>query len=58
MGFIDEKREYEITNMYPKRPLMNYLWNEEYILVINQFGFGKSSGNTLQLSSQATGKNQ
>ncbi len=51
MAFIDEKREYEITDMYPKRPLMNYLWNEEYIMVINQFGFGKgrmSSENNFQ----------
>ena len=41
MPFIDEKKEYEICDMYPKRPWMNYLWNEEYIAIINQFGFGK-----------------
>lgn len=41
MGFIDERKEYIIENMYPRRPWMNYLWNNEYIAVINQFGFGK-----------------
>ncbi len=41
MAFIDEKKEYEICDMYPKRPWMNYLWNEEYIAIIDQFGFGK-----------------
>ena len=41
MAFIDERKEYEISNMYPKRPWMNYLWNEEYIVIINQFGCGK-----------------
>lgn len=42
MGFIDNRKEYEIENMYPKRPWMNYLWNEEYIMYINQFGIGKT----------------
>ena len=41
MPFNDEKREYIIEDMYPKRPLMSFLWNDEYIAVINQFGFGK-----------------
>lgn len=41
MPFNDEKKEYVIENMYPKRPLMNFLWNDEYIAVVNQFGFGK-----------------
>lgn len=41
MGFIDSRKEYEICDMYPRRPWMNYLWNEEYIAIINQFGFGK-----------------
>ena len=41
MPFNDSKREYVIENMYPKRPLMNFLWNDEYIAVVNQFGFGK-----------------
>ncbi len=41
MPFNDSKKEYVIENMYPKRPLMNFLWNDEYIAVVNQFGFGK-----------------
>lgn len=41
MPFNDEKREYIIEDMYLKRPLMNFLWNDEYIAVVNQFGFGK-----------------
>ena len=41
MAFIDERKEYEICGMFPKRPWMNYLWNEEYIAIINQFGCGK-----------------
>lgn len=42
MGFIDERKEYVIEDMYPKRPWTNYLWNEEYITCINQFGLGKA----------------
>ncbi len=38
--FVDSKKEYVITDMYPKRPLMNYLWNETTRATINQFGFG------------------
>ncbi len=38
--FIDEKKEYVITDMYPKRPLMNYMWNDSVMLRIDQFGFG------------------
>ena len=41
--FIDEKKEYVITNMYPKRPLMNYIWNEQVMIDIDQFGFGSFS---------------
>lgn len=41
MAFNDKKKEYEIEDMYPKRPWVNYLWNEKYIAVINQFGGGK-----------------
>ncbi len=41
--FIDEKKEYVITNMYPKRPLMNYIWNEQEFMVLDQFGFGPCS---------------
>ncbi len=41
--FSDNKKEYVITNMFPKRPWFNYLWNEKFISDINQFGFGISS---------------
>ena len=41
--FVDERKEYVITNPFTKRPLMNYLWNEEIIIDINQFGFGPNS---------------
>lgn len=41
--FIDHKKEYVITNHYPKRPLMNYLWNETTLVDIDQFGFGPSA---------------
>lgn len=41
--FIDEKKEYVITNHYTKRPLMNYLWNETVMIDIDQFGFGSNS---------------
>lgn len=38
--FVDSEKEYVITEMYPKRPLMNYLWNETVMTDIDQFGFG------------------
>lgn len=48
MGFNDKRKEYIIEDMYPKRPLINYLWNESYIAVINvmkaninKYGFDK-----------------
>ena len=41
MGYNDKAKEYVITDMYPKRPWMNYLWIEDYKAIINQFGFGK-----------------
>lgn len=40
--FNDEKREYVIKNMYPKRPWINYIWNDEHISSLSQFGFGMS----------------
>ncbi len=39
--FNDEKGEYVITNMYPKRPLINYAWNELIFANFDQFGCGK-----------------
>ena len=42
-GYFDNKnREYIIENMYPRRPLKNFLWNEGFILDLDQFGFGLS----------------
>ncbi len=40
--FVDSKKEYHITNMFPKRPWMNYAWNEAYVSSFDQFGFGMS----------------
>ncbi len=40
--FNDAKKEYVITEMKPRRPLENYLWNEEFLANINHFGFGES----------------
>ena len=40
--FCDKKKEYVITDMRPRRPLDNYLWNELFLVNINNFGFGES----------------
>ena len=40
--FNDSKKEYVVTNMRPRRPLTNYLWNELFIANIDNFGFGES----------------
>ena len=41
IGYFDsEKREFVITDMYPRRPLLNYLWNEEAVCSADQFGNG------------------
>lgn len=43
IGYFDnEKREYVITEMKPRRPLLNYLWNEESVCQCDQFGNGFS----------------
>lgn len=39
--FDDEKNEYIVEDMYPIRPLINYIWNEEYIMGIDHMGQGK-----------------
>ena len=42
-GYFDnEKKEYVITDMYPRRGLQNYLWNEEMVCPCDQFGHGNS----------------
>ena len=47
IGYFDnEQREYVITNMHPKRPLLNYLWNDKVVAYYDQFGFGLSKANT------------
>ena len=47
IGYFDtKKREYVITNMHPRRPLLNYLWNEKTVGYYDQFGFGLSKANT------------
>ena len=43
--FDDDACEYVITDMYPVRPLVNYLWSEQVVADVNQFGFGKSLAN-------------
>lgn len=42
VGYFDDvKKEYLIENMFPKRPLINYIWNEEYIMGVDHTGQGK-----------------
>lgn len=43
--FYDGACEYVINNMYPARPLKNFLWNEHTVADADQFGFGKSLAN-------------
>ena len=40
--FDDENKEYSIKNMYPKRPWLNYAWNDTYVSCYDQFGSGMS----------------
>ncbi len=40
--FNDQAREYVITNMYPRRKLLNYLWNATTVCACDQFGCGTS----------------
>lgn len=40
--FDDVKKEYVITDMKPRRPLTNYLWNEQCVCKCDQFGNGFS----------------
>jgi cellobiose phosphorylase len=40
--YTDGGRVFRITNMYPKRPLYNFLWNEHFIARLDQFGGGQS----------------
>lgn len=48
LGYFDnENKEYVITNMYPVRPLKNYLWNEKIVAWYDQFGSGVTTANTI-----------
>ena len=38
--FDDVKKEYVITDMKPRRPWVNYLWNEQCVSQCDQFGNG------------------
>ncbi len=40
--FLNEKKEFIIENMYPRRPLLNYLWNETCFSELNQFCCGNT----------------
>ena len=40
--FDDQAREYVITDMYPRRKLLNYLWNSTTVCACDHFGCGTS----------------
>ena len=40
--FDDDRREYVLEDMFPLRPLKNFLWNESMLLELDQFGMGPS----------------
>ena len=42
MSFNKDFTTYTLTEMYPARPAYNFLWNENFIAQINQFGMGSS----------------
>lgn len=39
--FDDNSNTYVVENMFPRRPLLNYIWNEEYIMGVDHTGQGK-----------------
>ncbi|MGN1039912.1 MAG: GH36-type glycosyl hydrolase domain-containing protein [Candidatus Fimimonas sp.] len=40
-GYFDDKnKEYVITDMFPRREWLNYLWNDETVCAVTQFGDG------------------
>lgn len=46
-GYFDTKnREYVLTDMFPVRPMRNYLFNSSVVFSLDQFGFGISSALT------------
>lgn len=41
LGYFDnDKKEYVIENMYPVRPLMNFLWSDKMVCQTDHRGFG------------------
>lgn len=44
--FQPDQREYILTNMYPVRPMKNFLFNQNVISSLDQFGFGLSNAFT------------
>lgn len=38
--FLDSNKEFIIEDMYPRRPLLNYLWNDSCIAELDQFCYG------------------
>ena len=44
-GYFDrENRKYIIDNMTPTRPLVNFIWSEEFMMTLDHFGCGSSFG--------------
>ena len=44
-GYFDrENRKYIINNMTPTRPLVNFIWSEEFMMTLDHFGCGSSFG--------------
>jgi cellobiose phosphorylase len=41
-SFASNGLSYTIRDMYPKRPLRNFLWNDDFIANVDQFGMGPS----------------
>lgn len=39
--FDDKNKEFVIRDMYPRRPWLNYFWNDETLANSNQFGCGR-----------------
>lgn len=42
MGFNYKLQEYKIEDMFPRKPLINYLWSDYVMHSVDRFGCGKS----------------
>ncbi len=43
LGYFDnDKKEYVIENMYPLRPLINFIWSDKVVCKCNHFGDGET----------------